>query len=261
MSMHAKWLLSVIAILTVALSGCAAKPGPDAMNSLSSAQAEYSRIAEDPSVSSAAPAEKAKAEEFLKSAEALSDKRGADEEIMYLSELSTTWSQAAMAKTESAQLNERLDRTLSAQAEFARDGAKVTSRGLLLRMLNINFNTDKFAIDDTQLDHLEQLSTMMLRHEDVMLLVEGHTDGTGGMEHNLDLSVNRAKSVIDYLVEQGVDASRLSGVGYGPALPTASNNTALGRQANRRVELLINTGSMPPPLDKAGVDVAEVPMN
>jgi OOP family OmpA-OmpF porin len=69
--------------------------------------------------------------------------------------------------------------------------------------------------------------------------VAGHTDSVGTDQYNQGLSERRANSVRDYLVEQGVRASRLTAVGYGENRPVATNDTADGRQENRRVELVV----------------------
>jgi outer membrane protein OmpA-like peptidoglycan-associated protein len=72
------------------------------------------------------------------------------------------------------------------------------------------------------------------------LSIEGHTDDVGSKEHNLELSERRAASVRDYLVEQGVPAESVSARGFGESQPLASNETAAGRQENRRVEIVVN---------------------
>jgi OOP family OmpA-OmpF porin len=73
----------------------------------------------------------------------------------------------------------------------------------------------------------------------VVVEVAGHTDSVGTDQYNQGLSERRANSVRDYLVEQGVRASRLTAVGYGENRPVATNDTADGRQENRRVELVV----------------------
>jgi outer membrane protein OmpA-like peptidoglycan-associated protein len=70
-------------------------------------------------------------------------------------------------------------------------------------------------------------------------MVEGHTDNQGPAAHNLDLSKRRAASVMKYLTDHGVDASRLTSEGYGDTQPIADNKTAKGREQNRRVEMKI----------------------
>jgi outer membrane protein OmpA-like peptidoglycan-associated protein len=70
--------------------------------------------------------------------------------------------------------------------------------------------------------------------------VEGHTDNVGSNEYNMNLSDNRANSVRDYLIQQGIIASSVRARGFGESRPVATNDTAAGRQENRRVELIVS---------------------
>ena len=69
--------------------------------------------------------------------------------------------------------------------------------------------------------------------------VGGHTDHVGGFDYNMDLSLLRARSVVSYLIENGVNSERLSYLGYGTTRPIATNQNDQGRQQNRRVEFRI----------------------
>ena len=69
--------------------------------------------------------------------------------------------------------------------------------------------------------------------------ISGHTDDVGGTEYNQELSENRAKSVLSYLVEHGIKENRLESVGYGESKPIASNSSNSGRKKNRRTEVKI----------------------
>jgi outer membrane protein OmpA-like peptidoglycan-associated protein len=71
------------------------------------------------------------------------------------------------------------------------------------------------------------------------VLIEGHTDSTAPDSYNLSLSQRRANAVEDFLITQSVDPTRILATGYGEQLPIASNATAAGRQANRRVEIVV----------------------
>jgi outer membrane protein OmpA-like peptidoglycan-associated protein len=84
-----------------------------------------------------------------------------------------------------------------------------------------------------------KLTRILQKYDDTNIMVEGHTDATGTEEHNMDLSLRRSSSVATFLSYQGVERDRLSAVGYGELQPTATNETAAGRQQNRRVEVAI----------------------
>jgi outer membrane protein OmpA-like peptidoglycan-associated protein len=87
---------------------------------------------------------------------------------------------------------------------------------------------------------LNQVAQVIKTHPEIKKLrVEGHTDSVGKPDANQRLSEARAKSVRDYLVKQGVGAERLESVGFGQTKPIAPNETARGREANRRVEFMI----------------------
>ncbi len=107
-----------------------------------------------------------------------------------------------------------------------------------VRVYGINFDSDSDHIRDESHTTLDQIVAMLKAKPDWKLTVEGHTDATSTPEHNQQLSERRAVSVKAYLVAAGIDASRLSTVGYGATRPVASNDTGLGRAQNRRVELV-----------------------
>ena len=86
---------------------------------------------------------------------------------------------------------------------------------------------------------LLRLADYLKRNPDRKILIEGHTDNTGSSEYNLQLSQLRAQSVESYLVSSGVPADRIRAIGYGETRPEAPNDSATGRQQNRRVEIVI----------------------
>jgi len=104
--------------------------------------------------------------------------------------------------------------------------------------LYINFDTGKSNIRPESRPIIEQIAGMLKTNPDLILSVEGHTDNAGNAASNKTLSVERAKSVIAAIVEQGISAERLSPSGYGQDKPIGDNNTEEGRAKNRRVELV-----------------------
>ena len=104
----------------------------------------------------------------------------------------------------------------------------------------VYFDTDSDVIQSRSFPLLGALTRTLIQNPDLTLIqVDGHTDSNGTDAHNLDLSRRRARSVVAYLVENGVAASRLTSEGFGESTPIDTNETEEGRQNNRRVELQI----------------------
>jgi outer membrane protein OmpA-like peptidoglycan-associated protein len=104
--------------------------------------------------------------------------------------------------------------------------------------LYINFDTGKSTIKPESQPIIEQIVQMLTDNPDLMINIEGHTDNVGSPKLNMTLSQERAKSVMTEIIDQGIDATRLSAVGYGQDKPVADNTTEEGRAKNRRVELV-----------------------
>lgn len=104
---------------------------------------------------------------------------------------------------------------------------------------NVSFDTDKTNLKPALLPVLDSVARALNQHPELRAKVVGHTDSTGALAHNQTLSVNRARSVADYLARQGVAATRLSIEGRGPSDPIGDNATAEGRALNRRVEIYL----------------------
>ncbi|MDO8272164.1 MAG: OmpA family protein [Gammaproteobacteria bacterium] len=119
--------------------------------------------------------------------------------------------------------------------------AQMTDRGLVVTLGDVLFETDKSDLRSGSLEHLDKLAAFLNRYEDRTVSIEGHTDSTGDESYNLNLSERRAESVRSYLTNHGVDRSRLEASGKGEGSPITGNNTAIDRQQNRRVEVIIAT--------------------
>jgi len=112
----------------------------------------------------------------------------------------------------------------------------------------IHFDTDKDTIQAESFPVLDQVARILKDHPELAhLRIEGHTDNVGGADYNKELSARRAASVARYLVGQGVAAARLTTAGLGFERPIATNETALGRARNRRVEFTILGDGAPTP--------------
>lgn len=120
-----------------------------------------------------------------------------------------------------------------AEVERVGEGIKITFDGGLM------FGVDKEDLNTASQNSLRELAETLKKYEDTNILIEGHTDSSGEETYNMDLSERRAKSVRDFLVNEGVSRSRMTIEGYGELQPIASNDTPEGKQQNRRVEVAI----------------------
>ena len=115
-----------------------------------------------------------------------------------------------------------------------------TVRGLIVNMSDVLFDTGKSTLRPLAREKLAKVAGIVSGHPGLRLDVEGYTDSVGGDDYNQQLSEQRGKSVRDYLVMQGMPGSSVTAKGFGKTQPVASNETANGRQQNRRVELVIS---------------------
>jgi outer membrane protein OmpA-like peptidoglycan-associated protein len=115
-----------------------------------------------------------------------------------------------------------------------------TARGLIVNMSDVLFDTGKFTLRPLAREKLAKVAGIVSGHTGLRLDVEGHTDSVGGDEYNQQLSEHRGEAVRDYLTHEGMAPSSVSAKGFGKNQPVASNDTAEGRQQNRRVELVIS---------------------
>jgi len=113
------------------------------------------------------------------------------------------------------------------------------ARGTIMSLPDILFDFGKSELRREAELNVAKLSVILQQFPEMHITVEGHTDNVGSEEYNLKLSEKRAKSVLDFLVREGVTAERMELKGYGMSQPVASNETAEGRQQNRRVDLVI----------------------
>jgi len=128
--------------------------------------------------------------------------------------------------------------------EIERDleGATITRIGEGIKITfesGILFDVNKSDLRNVSKENLDKLAVILNKYEDTEILIEGHTDSTGPADYNLDLSVRRAQSVANQLTGAQVAPIRFHIMGYGEDQPVASNDTAEGRQKNRRVEIAI----------------------
>ena len=118
--------------------------------------------------------------------------------------------------------------------------AEETERGLLVTLGDLLFASGRAELNSNANHNLTTLTDFLNRHPQRTVTIEGHTDNVGSESANFDLSQRRADSVKSYLQNQGIAASRLLASGKGEGSPVAGNDSATGRQLNRRVEIIIS---------------------
>ncbi len=178
-------------------------------------------------------AELAKADADTATQQALQEKAAADAARAAQAEQSRL--AVAQAEQEKAQLREQLRQQLNAILE-----TRETARGLIVNMSDVLFDTGKYTLKPGAQVKLAKISGIVLGHPGLQLEVEGHTDSVGTDEFNERLSEQRADTVRTYLVAQGVLPETVTARGFGKTQPVATNDTAAGRQQNRRVELVVS---------------------
>jgi len=115
-----------------------------------------------------------------------------------------------------------------------------TARGLIVNLSDVLFDFDKATLKPETREKLAKISGILLTYPTLHVKVEGYTDSIGSDDYNMQLSQKRADGVRDYLDTNGISPNNITAVGLGKSNPVASNDTATGRQQNRRVELVVS---------------------
>ncbi|MBZ5541652.1 MAG: OmpA family protein [Acidobacteriia bacterium] len=220
----------------------AARAAALAQQQAAQAQAEQSRLAAEQSAREKAEAdaarEAAQAQQLKAQAEAeqsrLAAERAARDKAEAEAETAKARKATEQAEAEKAELRQRLLNQLNTILQ-TRDSA----RGLIVNMSDVLFDTGSSTLKPGAREKLAKISGVVLAHPGLNLQVEGHTDSVGSDEMNQQLSERRAASVRDFLVQEGVPEAAVTSRGFGKTQPVASNDTAEGRQRNRRVELVV----------------------
>jgi outer membrane protein OmpA-like peptidoglycan-associated protein len=151
---------------------------------------------------------------------------------------------AQQADTDKAAMRAKLSEQLNSILQ-TRDSA----RGLIVSMSDVLFDTGRYSLKPGAREKLAKVAGILLAYPGLNIEVGGYTDNVGGDSMNQTLSENRAGSVRDYLVQEGVAANSVSAKGFGNTLPVASNDNSAGRQQNRRVELLVSGDAIGTPVN------------
>lgn len=118
--------------------------------------------------------------------------------------------------------------------------AQPTSRGMVITLSDVLFDTNQAQLKPEGRQQLDQLATFLKTYPERKALIEGFTDNVGSEEHNEGLSRRRAESVKAALMDRGIAMDRIGTHAYGESNPVAGNDSALGRQLNRRVEIVLS---------------------
>lgn len=140
----------------------------------------------------------------------------------------------AKAEARQAEAMNKLNELQSKLIQVTKD-----ARGIILSMSDILFDVNKASLKADLKTSLAKVAGILSVYQQFNVSIEGNTDNTGSAEHNMKLSQQRADNVKNFLVEQGIDAGRLTAKGLGMTMPIADNKTKEGRQKNRRVDLVI----------------------
>jgi outer membrane protein OmpA-like peptidoglycan-associated protein len=276
--MNVKLVLSAGCALV--LAACAATPKTDA--ALESAESAVRSAESDPNVPKYAALDLANAQKELAEAQAAANQGKMDQvdQPAYLAAQTARLAQVRakgkaedarvaagqaerdrillQAQTQAAEnakataaiaLNQRdqaAQQAANLQAELDQLKATQTTRGLVLTLGDVLFDTGKAQLKPGAERKLDQLAQFLKDHPDRRVEIDGFTDSVGSDSFNEQLSLNRAQSVKDALMGRGIDSSRVTTEGFGKEYPVASNNDASGRQLNRRVEVVIGSSDNAP---------------
>lgn len=255
--------------LSVALGGLVVACATVKPANLKNAEVAVEQAQSIPEINQYAPVKRDEAKEALQRAQVAWKKGESEEEVEHLAYLAQQ--RAAIAEATAAQkgaqaqiktLNQERQQILmkahkleakqageqakqaESQAqklkqELAELKAEKTKRGYVVTLGNILFKVDSAGLSPDGMQSLFRLVTFLKDFSEREVVVEGYTDSTGSGVYNLKLSQQRADSVRSFLISNGISPDRIVARGYGEAYPVAPNNTAAGRQQNRRVEIII----------------------
>jgi outer membrane protein OmpA-like peptidoglycan-associated protein len=182
-------------------------------------------------------AEAAKAQADADARRALEQKQAA--EAASAAAAAQAQQQVAAAEAEKARLREQLRQQLNQVLETKEEAGR-----LIVNMSDVLFDFGQYTLKPGAKEKLAKISGILVSHPGLTLEVDGHTDSVGSDMVNLKLSEQRAETVRAYLVAQGVPPDTISARGFGKDKPVATNDTAVGRQQNRRVEIVVAGSSI-----------------
>jgi len=246
---NSKLRIGVLATVICLGAACASTTPPNA--ALDEARLSFAK-AQSTGVADRAPLAFQQAEKTLGEAQTAYRDGEDAEKITHLAGLAQRQIETARAEAQSAQQQKELERLDAARTQVLLDArtkeverleselnAQKTERGLVVTLSDIFFDIGAATLKPGAELTLQRVADFLLAEPDRSVSVEGHADSMGSDAANRQLSQRRADAVAARLITLGVDPRRIRTVGFGESLPVAGNDTAAGRQENRRVELVI----------------------
>jgi len=248
-----------VGVLCLGLSACSS--APKEVELLEQARFEYAEVAQDVTVVTHAPDVLDHARDALQTADSrwkkkddqwrvehyaylarqrmetarlIAERKETDREIADM----VTERRNLMLQLREAELKKARQEAEDLKRQMAALQAEQTERGMVLTLGDVLFDVDKATLAPGAARNIARIAAFMRSYPERQAIIEGHTDSSGEADYNMDLSRKRAFAVRDALVDAGVDASRMSTQGFGETLPVASNDSVVGRQENRRVEII-----------------------
>jgi outer membrane protein OmpA-like peptidoglycan-associated protein len=275
--------LAAVAVASTLLGLAACETAPESSAQLEQARTAVTQAESDPNVTKFAPTELDRARKLLVNAEASAKEKGAnDKTASHYAYLTTQMARIAQQRAQeqvamtrikageterqkillSARENEANQAVAKAQvatAEAQRLAAQVenlqaaqTSRGMVLTLDDVLFDTGKAQLKPGAERSIEEIAAFLKENPERRVQVEGFTDSQGASDFNLELSQSRADAVAMAIIRRGIDAQRVRALGYGEEFPVASNTSDGSRQLNRRVEVIVSNDDAAIPGRTAG---------
>ncbi|WP_407730307.1 OmpA family protein [Pseudomonas helleri] len=261
MSLKSSVFSSAMLLGNISLAGCAGHHSGE--QALQQANSDFQAVKEDSNVLRIAPKDVIRAGESLARADRLSSYWGSGDDVVHYAYLSQRYSEIAREHTQKV-LNEERATKLELERQrlqLALREAKLlsvqqqgkwleeqiislattqTDRGLVMTLGDVLFDTGEADLKNSANRTVLKLVQFLQLNPKRIVRIEGYTDNTGGTEDNLNLSLARAQTVADTLVDLGIDEKRVQVAGYGDQYPVDVNATERGRAQNRRVEIVFS---------------------